>query len=114
MSNEALARFVDDWASGRIFSDRHVDGPHLQLVFLPLALGALSKLSKKHVASIGLIYADGSDRKARMSVNGMPIFASCRLMHKKDWALVVPAIEAELERRKKIVVPVPTPKARRK
>lgn len=102
MSDDELREFVLAWCDGRIWSDRDVDRHTLLTAFMPIGF---MDWKKYDIGNIGLIYGTiGVDRTLQRSVNGCPIFASCRLMHKEDWARAVPAIEAELERRKTIKV----------
>src|SRR5262245_25517408 len=110
MTPEELKTFVLAWCDGRVVSDRHVGGHMLTSVFPLLGLGALSKLSKRAVQNIGLVFAYTWDPGAGgMAVNGWPMFLSLRLMHKKDWNQIIPVIEAERKRRQELTVTSKSP-----
>ena len=107
MSDDALRKLILDFVDGRIFTSVHIPSNQMQsmlsMVFMPLALGALHKVHPDSLANIGLIY-EYLDQAAPRSINGMPIFFSCRMVHKDDWQRAIPAIQAEEERRKNIPV----------
>jgi hypothetical protein len=106
MPPEKLAEFVIEWIEGRVFSSWHMDQQHngslIHVVFMPLALGALSNLSKKAIEEIALVYefTYARGQVPGRAINGMPMFTSCRLMNKRDWEKARTAINRELDRRK--------------
>jgi hypothetical protein len=105
MSQEELAKFVDDYCSNRVYTDLHVPGQSPELVksvFMILALMEFP-FSKAECKNIGRFWEYLSEA-GPMAVNGQPIFFSVRIMHKDDWTKLVPAIQAEIERRKNIKV----------
>ncbi len=58
-----------------------------------------------YTQNLGVIYGDvNSDSTSGWSVNGLPTFFSCRLMHKEDWSRVVDAIKREMDRRETMEV----------
>jgi hypothetical protein len=103
MSDADLRKFVDDFTSDRIFSDRHfppgTDPGTVSMVFMPLALGALAD----SLNVIGLFWEYTSEALPR-GVNGYPTFASVRMMHREDFERARVAIGREIERRKAIEV----------
>jgi hypothetical protein len=110
MSEEALRKFVDDFVSDRIFTDKHILArnknahPHsLIYVFPVLGLGALDDFTDEEKKSIGCVWEYMSSAGPR-AINGMPCFGSARLMHIDDWNSIVGAIEAEEDRRKNIEI----------
>ena len=103
MSDEELAKFVDDFCSGRIFTLHHI-APHSReslagMVFMPVALGAFSSWFKQEMEQIGTIWEYLSEAGPR-SINGYPMFHSFYLVHADDWKRAVRAIEREEARRK--------------
>jgi hypothetical protein len=103
MSPEELAQFVQDYVEGRIFSTAQMTQGeiehHLSVVFLPVFLGL--GITKQAHQKVGLIWArHGEDPAGPWSVNGMPTFLSCRVMHKDDWEVARQAINREIEARK--------------
>jgi hypothetical protein len=101
MTAQELKEFVLDYCDGSIITDRQVNDEHiLPVVFMPLVFMDLSEVNTE---SIGIVYANTrTDTTTGRSVNGWPTFMSCRLMHKKDWELVVPVIQKEIKRRENI------------
>ena len=79
-----LRQSAVDWADGRNFTHEQVYSPSdLQMVFMVLAMGALSGWSKKQVENIGLIFEDISKAGPR-ACNGFPMFMSCQMLNKAD------------------------------
>ena len=107
MSDDDLRRFVDDFTSDRIFSDRHFapgTPPNIvTMVFMPLALGALSNYAPESLSVIGLFWEYTSAALPR-GINGYPMFGSVRMMHREDFDRAKVAIQRETERRKAIEV----------
>lgn len=107
-TKEMLANFVMRWCDGQVFSSldimRRKQDHLMHMVFMPLALGALSKFTKEAVDDIGLLfeYTDADGQVPGRCINGMPIFTSVRLMNKEDWATAGKAINKELKRRKNV------------
>lgn len=101
-SDEELRELVLAICDGRVFTSLHVDNAsRIGMVFMPLALGALSNLTDQYVASIGMVY-EYLDKAGPMAFNGMPMFFSCRLLHREDFTRISSAIQRELDRRKNI------------
>lgn len=102
MTEDELKAFVAAWCRAEIFSVAHIapdDMGLVQMVFMPLALGAFADADEAEIKNIGIVYEYYYDPKtARCNVgprgvNGYPVFYSLRVMHKLDWAIVAPAIE---------------------
>jgi hypothetical protein len=55
--------------------------------------------AKLWAADLGTVY-EYYDKALPRAINGYPIFASFRILHREDWALVRGAVNRELERRK--------------
>lgn len=88
MTPEQMKTFVRDYIDGKIFSLHHMP-PDVALdtvamVFMPIAMGMLSALGPEGIKNVGTIYEYLVDAVPR-SVNGYPVFLSCKLVDKADW-----------------------------
>ncbi len=103
MSDEDLRAFVVAFCDGRIFSTAHMRNlEDAYLVFMPLFFGA-GDFSRSWIESIGVVY-EYMDKAGPRSINGMPIFFSCRFVHRDDWERARQAIIKEEARRANIEV----------
>jgi len=103
MTTIELKGFVLDYCAGRIFTSAHVNPPDMiGMVFMPLGLGGLKELKPGEIEDIGLVWEYIAAAGSRL-INGMPLFTSCRLMHKDDLDIVRPLIEIEMQRLKDYV-----------
>lgn len=104
MSSDEMSRFVDDFVSNRIFTDRHVKDPLLVgTVFMPVSLGLFENWSDTGLQRIGLIW-EFTHKACLTSVNGMPCFTSCHLMNADDWETARKAIVMEQKRRRNLTI----------
>ena len=91
MSSENLSVLAKDIATNSVFLStmirEHDAANVLHMVFMPLALGCLSDLSKEEAEDIGLIYEYLKEAGPR-GINGYPMFTSCRFLTKKDTEIV--------------------------
>jgi hypothetical protein len=102
MSPTRLKEFVLGVCDGSIFTSNQVpQSDIIGMVFMPLAMGGLIGWDENSIKKIGVIWEHMSKSLPR-SINGMPIFASCSLMHTDDWKVASHAILEELDRRKNI------------
>ena len=104
LSDDQLREFVNDFVSNRIFTSAHLRDNEvgmLPMIFMPLALGCMSKVQPDSLSQIGCIW-EHMHKAAPRSINGKPIFFSLNLLHKDDWERAMVAIEREQERRKNI------------
>ncbi len=105
MSREEFVKFVDAYCSGTVFTSDQIPASQMKslmgLVFMPLSLGLLDKVSKEEIQNIRVVYEYLSEAGPR-SINRMPIFFSCRFIHKDDTEKLNKAVAAEFERRKGI------------
>ena len=80
MDEKNLRELAMDICDGKVFHDRMIDPNRFQqdvgMVFMPLALGGMEGLK-----GIGLMY-EYYDKAGPRSVNGMPCFFSCRILHR--------------------------------
>lgn len=105
MSDQELREFVLGYLRGDVFTHHTIANPDdIPLVFMPVAFGALSSISKEDVDDLGCIYARFSDGVFPRMVNGNPIFMTCRFMNRGDWNRARTAILREQDRMKEIDV----------
>lgn len=103
LSEEALRKFVLEFLGGAIYTSadlRRVE--NIGIVFLPV-LGLFEGRTKEELSQVGVIWEYLSKAMPR-SINGMPIFSSCHLMHIEDWKRARLAIEREQLRLKNLEV----------
>lgn len=116
LTDDELRTFVNDFVSQQIFSSAHVpesDVDLLKMIFMPIPFGAFEGYAEEDLKDLGLIY-EYLDAQGPRSINGYPMFMSCRLMRKGDWARAHAAIVLETERRKNIELPpVTNPESKR-
>ena len=96
MGAKDLTKFIADFDAGRIFTSAHMtdaESDLLSMVFMPLALGALSGFPEEELQKIGILWEYTTQAGPR-SVNGLPCFFSCRIMHIDDWTLAVEKLKA--------------------
>lgn len=84
MSDKDLNQFVVDFITERVFTSAQVPPESLKSVFMMISLGSFSGYSKTDLENIGLIW-EYTNKGGPLAVNGMPVFLSLRVMHKKDW-----------------------------
>lgn len=84
-------------AEGKVWGswDRRLETV-LQMVFMPVALGAGLPRNTAHVYAV---YGEDHHIPGR-AINGQPMFTTCHWITKKDWAKLVPLIEAATAHRK--------------
>lgn len=59
---------------------------------------AIKAARQHYTRTVGVVW-EHLDKAQPASVNGNPVFFSCRFMHTEDWKRVYPFIEQERERR---------------
>src|ERR1700676_2981329 len=100
LPDDKLREFVDDFVSNRIFTSAHLRDNEVDLIpmiFMPLGLGAFSKLQPDSLSQIGCLW-EYIDKAAPRGINGRPIFFSFQMLHIVDWKRPQVAIEKEQER----------------
>jgi hypothetical protein len=104
LSEEALRKFVLEFLGGAIYTSADIRrAEDIAIVFLPVALGLFEGCTKEELSQVGVIWEYLSKAMPR-SINGMPIFSSCHLMHLEDWKRAGLAIEREQLRLKNLEV----------
>lgn len=102
---EELKELAQGIFAGTIFTDRHLKSPDLMvMVWLPIALGALSDWTEAEVKEIGMIY-EHLEKAGPRAINGCPSFMSVRFLNTGDAKKVMEAVrylskqkDPELER----------------
>lgn len=84
-TEEELKKLAVDIVEGSVFSNLHhmKDMKDLEMVFMPIALGAFSEFTEEELKDVGLIY-EYLDKAGPRSVNGMPSFFSFRFLSRTD------------------------------
>lgn len=83
-SREELKEFVTGWVSGNVFTHLHISKPvEIGMVFLPLHFGMVGR-AHFELDNIGVIY-EYMTLATRRSINGMPIFTTCKFLNQNDW-----------------------------
>jgi hypothetical protein len=98
MSDNQLREFVQGVLSGTLFLSVQVHQQRdIPVVFMPLALGALTEWSEEKLKDVGVFYARMSAALPR-SYNGNPMFTEVRFLHKDDWARASKTLSREWSR----------------
>jgi hypothetical protein len=83
-TDEELKTIAKDLYAGKIFSDRHLSGPHeISMVFMILAFLDAEHIKKMQDDNIDFIY-EYLDQAGPMAVNGKPTFLSARMLNKDE------------------------------
>lgn len=83
-TDEEIKTLAIDLQAGKIYTDRHVKNPsELGMVFMAIALGALSGWTEEDIKKLGLVYEYISEAGPR-GVNGHPCFMSHRILSIED------------------------------
>lgn len=92
---ESLRKLAKDIATNLVFVNQMIrsnDQSLMGVIFMPLALGALSKYNQPSLNNIGMVYEYFSKAGPR-SVNGYPIFTSFLLLNKQDADIVIGRVQ---------------------
>lgn len=86
LTDEGVKKLADDIYRGLVFTDRHVQNPDdISRVFLPLVLLKKEQIEELLADLPGMIMIyEYMDKAGPMSINGMPIFYSLRLLDQED------------------------------
>ncbi len=102
LPEEELKRLLFGLLDGKAYSSAHCPDD-IELVFAPIALGALAGAPSWWIDQVGLIY-EWLEHAGTRGVNGHPMFFSMRLLNKEDWERLLPALLREEERRKNVTL----------
>lgn len=109
LPEKELIEFILGLCDGKIFTSAHLrDYDPIEMVFMPLALGAFRDHTENEMKAIidaTGVFWEWLDRAGPRSVNGLPIFTSMRMLCKSDWERAVKAHKVEMDRRKNFTIP---------
>jgi len=78
MKPEEVIKFAEGWLAGTVFTSGDVPQDLWAMVFLPFIFMDIPE-------GAGFLWASTvEDQLTGRAINGFPVFASCRLMHKLD------------------------------
>ncbi len=84
MTDQDIKKLAEDMYKELIFTDRHIENKEeIPMVFMPLALVGREILGELADHPPGMIY-EYMSKAGPMSINGMPIFASFRVVSIED------------------------------
>lgn len=108
-TDEELKQLAVDIVEGAVFSCLHHmrDMSDLQMVFMPIALGAFSECTEEELKDVGMIY-EYLDKAGPRSINGMPSFFSFAFLNRADTHKVCEMADAYYSKRQEFLV-APTP-----
>jgi hypothetical protein len=84
MTEDEIKTTVLGLVHGRIFCASQAPPNLLGSIFLPLGLGGINGVDVKTIGNI----IEDFDKAGPRSVNGYPMFLSCRLVHVDDWKVI--------------------------
>ena len=90
MTNADIKDIVRGIISGHLFVGSQVPPDLLPSVFMPLLFAEKNQIDWDHVGNI----IEDISKAGPRSINGYPMFMSCRLIHKDDWAVIADRVLA--------------------
>lgn len=85
MEKDKLAQLAKDIAMDKVFTSHHIRKEEFDIigsVFMPIGLGCLNGKQEEY-SNLGFIYEYLSEAGPR-SINGFPIFMSCKYVNQED------------------------------
>lgn len=93
LEQDELKKFVKAWVAGQLFSSFHCKAvDDVARIFMPIGMGTLDDRALFELKNVALTY-EYLDKAVTMSINGMPMFYSCRIMNHTDWERCKTAID---------------------
>lgn len=84
MADEEIKKLAEDMYKGLVFTDRNIQpNEEVQTVFMPLALMGKELIDELRKNPPGMIY-EYMDQAGPMSINGMPMFLSFKMVSIDD------------------------------
>lgn len=90
MDEEEIIEAARRLVARRIVTATSVPPHMIASVFMPIALGGLVGID---LDDVGDVIGD-LDKAGPRTVNGYPIFFSCQVVHRDDWAVIVEKAQA--------------------
>ena len=85
-TDEELKQIAIDFVAGKVFTNQHVDGFSVGIVFTPLIfIGEIPE-------NLGLIF-EYIDKAGPRSINGYPMFTSCQFLNQHDLTILIEKID---------------------
>lgn len=84
LDEEQIKEVAMGLVKGRYFCGTMAPSDMLSMIFPIIALGGLSDIDPETVGNI----IEELDKAGPRSVNGYPVFFSCRVIHKDDWEVI--------------------------
>jgi len=97
MTEEQIKHTVRGLLARRIVTATMVPADMIGMVFMTIGLGGLGDIDLDTVGNI----IEDLDKACERSINGYPVFMSCRVVHRDDWAVITERVvnaEAVLDR----------------
>ena len=96
MPKEELNELAKDIAMGHVFCSYFLSPAEqeslLGMIFMPILFGALKDYSEEMIKDIGFI-CEYYDKAIPRSINGKPIFMSCKLVSKADMNRIIGKVQ---------------------
>lgn len=111
LSADELRVFISNYLGGVIYTSADIRDKNLTgQVFLPVLFGAFAGYKPGALEDIGVLWEFMNQALPRAIIHlraiyGHPMFPSCRMLHKLDWARARKAINRELKRQKELELP---------
>jgi hypothetical protein len=81
---DEINQMVIDLAQNRLVVASALPPDMLPMVYMPLGLGLLAGLDGAQIGNI----VEHIDKAGPRSINGYPMFMSCKVIHKDDWSVI--------------------------
>jgi hypothetical protein len=95
LTDDEIKEFAKGILDGRLFTSYHISQREMAdhrlfgMIFMPVGLGGLRHYNPEKIGAI----VEWIDKAGPRSVNGYPIFFSCRVVHTDDWKRIVEIYE---------------------
>lgn len=93
LTGEEIRQMVLDITGNKYFLGSSAPVEDWPMIFLPIGLGGLANVD---IDTIGMV-AEEWDKAGDRSINGYPIFLSCKIIHVDDWAVIVEKVQATVK-----------------
>jgi hypothetical protein len=104
-TREELKQLAQDIIDNKVFCDAHIpleDAGLLPNIFIPIALGGLSKLSEEEKSNLGMFF-EYYDEGGPSAINGFPMFFSMQILSKEEAKPVKEIVSKYLSKREELL-----------